>query len=103
MSTLANFYKVGQEIEVQISKPKIGNFPIGKVVGHNVTCLFERTKKFFEIGSIWKVEITEVKNRNLTIKPIEQVSTKTEVATDFDKKLAEFKRAGFSNGNAIFK
>lgn len=103
MNTLEKYYKVGQVIEVQIKQPKIGKFPIAHVLGHNVTCLFERTKKFFEIGSTWRVEITEVKPRNLTIKPIEQISSKSEVENTFTSKLEEFKKVGFKSGNITFK
>lgn len=103
MGTLSNYYKSGDQIEVKITKPKVGTFPIAKVVDYNVTCLLEQTKKFFEIGSVWLAEVTEVKDRNLTIKPLKQVKTKLDVENELEKKLEEFKSFNNKSGNLIFK
>jgi len=101
--TLLNKYKVGQKVEVVISKPNIGNFPIGIIEDGHVICLFERTKKFFELGSIWEVEITEVKQRNLVIKHIKQVKSKADCDAEFKKKLEEFCQVGLKSGSIFTK
>lgn len=103
MSTLSNYYKPGDQVEVKVLKPTIGTFPIARVVNHNVTCLFEKTKKFFELDSIWLVEVTEVKERNLTIKPIKQVKSKLEVENDLASRIEDLKSFGNKTGNIIFK
>lgn len=88
--TLKDKYNVGDEIEVLISKPKIGTFPIGKF-DTNVVCLFEKTKKFFEIGSTWLVSITKVNDHNLMISPIRMVKSKEQEDAEFALKLEELK------------
>jgi len=103
VKTLVDKYKVGDKVEVIISKPNIGNFPIGIIEEGHVVCLFERTKKFFEIDSIWEVEITEVKPKNLVIKNIRQVKSKSERETKFHAKLQEFVQVGLKSGNIFSK
>lgn len=96
-------YKSGDKLEVRICKPKHGNFPIAKTENDGVICLFERIKKFFVIGSTWKVEVTKVNDNSLFIKPIKQIRTVEENENEVTAKLNELKANGIAKGNLIFK
>lgn len=103
MKTLEDLYQVGQQIEVTVHEPNVGKFPIGKIPRGNVICLFEKTRMHLEIGSVVSAEIIQVKPRNLVIRPISVVKTKTDVDNDYLQKLEEFKKTGFKYGNVTFK
>lgn len=76
IKNLSDKYKVGDEIEVIIVKPKEGKFPIGKTPDSGVTFTFEfGTKKYFEYDSTWLVKITAVKSKNLIGVPIREVQS----------------------------
>ena len=60
---------VGQLLEMEMIKPIKGNMPIGR---HNgLVCLLVREKKpgYYEYGSSWQVEVVEVHEKKLIVKP----------------------------------
>lgn len=101
MAKLDEVYKVGDTLEVTISSPKIGKFPIGKTE-KGLICLFERTKQFFELGSIWEVEVTKVQGKNLVVKHIKQTKSVKEIDNEYQEKLNEFRLKGNKSGNIKF-
>jgi hypothetical protein len=67
------YYQPNTFIEVEMQKPKEGNFPIGRA-DTGIICLLPRgTKGFFEYNSRWKVQVLEVKENRLLIKPIKEI------------------------------
>lgn len=91
--TLKGRFEVGQEIDVKIVAPKIGKFPIAHVIDSKIVCIFEKLekKKFFEIGSTWKVKVVEVKDHNLMISPIKLIKTNKQNNEDFSDKITQLK------------
>ena len=96
-------YKSGDKLEARICKPNHGNFPIAKSEEDNVICLFERSKRFFVIGSTWSVEVVTVNPNSLIVKPIKEVRTLEENENDVLTKLEELKSNGIAKGNLKFK
>lgn len=67
------YYQPNTFIEVEMQKPKEGHFPIGRA-DTGIICLLPRgTKGFFEYNSRWKVQVLEVKENRLVVKPIKEI------------------------------
>ncbi len=81
-------YEIGQTITVEIHKPLIGKFPIGRTDSGLICILEKGSKGKFQYNSVWDCEVIEVRERSLLIKAIEM--TVSAAANEFEaaKKLA---------------
>lgn len=94
-STLKDKFIIGQYLEVEVKEPNVGKFPIGILNPGRIVCLFRKTSKHLDIGSIVKVKVEQIKERNLEVSFIKLVKSKEEVSSEYADKLEELKECGF--------
>lgn len=102
MKTLEEIYSVGDVIEVNIVKPKLGNCPIGKH-NSNITCIFEKTYNHLVVGTIVSAEVVKINKTHIVVKYVSLLKSVKDIENEFNQKLNEFKEYGFKYGNVIFK